>query len=536
MMRTHLRLRGLFTTILLASAPALFSAGCSVDVEEDGAAQGENIATDSAALFPNVFTLWPSDVIPVCWENPTPANAAERDWVRTAVRDSWDAESSVDFIGWGMCNFGSDGIRILIADDGPHTKGLGTQLDGMLFGMVLNFTFQNWSTDCQNSKKFCIEAIAVHEFGHALGFAHEQNRPDTPSWCDEEQGSDGNMVIGSWDLDSVMNYCNPEWNGDGELSETDIDGVRMLYGAGAFTASSLWNGWFSLAGEVPLIGDFNEDGRDDIVTFTQGSGADVWVALSSGAAFGAGALWHSWFAPAGETPRVGDFNGDGKDDIVTFTQGTTADVWVALSNGAGFAASSKWNASFAPAGYTPQVGDFNGDGKDDIISFSQGSTGDVWVSLSTGAGFSAAVKWHGWFAPDGEIPMAGDFNGDGKDDIVSFTQNGTGDVYVALSSGVGFVAAAVWHGWFSPAGETPGVGDFNNDGKDDIVTFTQGGTADVYVAFSNGAEFGDSSVWNGSFAPAGQIPRVGDFNGDGQDDIARFTQGGTADVYVSTAQ
>jgi len=76
---------------------------------------------------------------------------------------------------------------------------------------------------------YCVETIAIHEFGHALGFSHEQNRPDTPSWCNQEQGTDGDWAIGIWDLDSVMNYCNPLWNGDGQLSVTDIRAVQEIY-------------------------------------------------------------------------------------------------------------------------------------------------------------------------------------------------------------------------------------------------------------------------------------------------------------------
>ena len=38
-------------------------------------------------------------------------------------------------------------------------------------GMVLNFTFRNWGRSCQAGRKACIELIAVHEFGHAIGYA-----------------------------------------------------------------------------------------------------------------------------------------------------------------------------------------------------------------------------------------------------------------------------------------------------------------------------------------------------------------------------
>ena len=60
----------------------------------------------------------------------------------------------------------------------------------------------------------------------------------------------------------------------------------------------------------------------------------MYVALSNGPSFaGTSVKWQEFFAPAGETPLTGDFNGDGKDDIVTFTHGSLNDVYVALSNG-----------------------------------------------------------------------------------------------------------------------------------------------------------------------------------------------------------
>jgi len=44
------------------------------------------------------------------------------------------------------------------------------------------------------------------------------------------QGPTGDYNVTKYDPDSIMNYCNPHWNGDGKLSTLDIEAVQKFYG------------------------------------------------------------------------------------------------------------------------------------------------------------------------------------------------------------------------------------------------------------------------------------------------------------------
>ncbi len=292
---------------------------------------------------------------------------------------------------------------------------------------------------------------------------------------------------------------------------------------GASFSTSYWGTWSPAVTWVDVqVGDFTGDGKDDIVGRILQSG-DWWLARSNGSGF-TNSLWGHWSPSVTWVDvQVGDFNGDGKADIIGRVAGT-GQWWVGLSTGSSFTTTlwGNWYSGFSWV--DTQVGDFNGNGKSDIASRAL-ENGQWWVGLSTGSSFVDTL-WATWYPGLTWVDVkVGDFNGDGKADITGRALE-SGQWWTNLSTGSSF-STTLWGSWSpSVTWVDVKVGDFNGDGKDDIVgRILQSG--DWWVGQSNGIGF-TNSLW-GHWSPSVTWVdvQVGDFNGNGRDELTgRVLQSG----------
>jgi hypothetical protein len=363
-------------------------------------------------------------------------------------------------------------------------------------------------------------------------------------------GSSG--VAGSYDIRAQVYGTGPA-AATGSVSFIDTsEGNAVLATAplGAGAAQLNWAAAGSFGGglfvpELAVAGDFNGDGIPDLAV---GSNSEttlqVYLGLGNGTftRLGKGGMLEGYLDPT--SLAVGDFNGDGNQDIaaVGFTSngGISYDggLIVMLGDGTGHFTMAPSSQTGLDQPTSVAVADFNGDGILDLAVANRANSdfdASVTVLLGNGDGtFTAVSAFPLPGGPGGALSfpasvVAGDFNGDGIPDIAATINEGNAvsTVIVMLGNGDGTFTAAA-----SP--QIDGyplalqVADFNGDGFLDlaVVSTPDYQSEDLTVLLGNGhgaftAEAPASLpvAFFGPYFYAGSLA-VGDFSGDGVPDLA----------------
>jgi len=227
------------------------------------------------------------------------------------------------------------------------------------------------------------------------------------------------------------------------------------------------------------------------------------------------------FGGLGDKPITGDWNGDGKTEIGNY-KGNGMFALDQNGNGTWDGASVDKVFNFAIANPSssdlPVVGDWNGDGKDEIGIY-QPITKKWYLDYNSNGVWDAGNDKTYQFGGQGDLPVVGDWDGDGKTEIGNYKGNG---VWAVDYNGNG-----VWDAGndktyqFGGQGDLPVVGDWNGDGKTEIGNYKKNGN---WALDDNG-----NGNWDGTsvdrvlnFGDSTDLPVTGDWNGDGKTEIGVY--------------
>ena len=277
---------------------------------------------------------------------------------------------------------------------------------------------------------------------------------------------------------------------------------------------------YRVGGQGIAVADFNGDGKLDMAV----ASTSVTVMLGNGDGTFQTAL-NSAAGPQPSSIAVGDFNGDGKLDVAV-TDASTFSIYILLGKGDGtFGPAQPFKTGENVNPVSIVVSDFNNDGKLDVAVADQGclaascTSGTVTVMLGNGDGtLQPPLHLTVGIAPNGLA--VSDFNNDGVKDLAATDSNG--NVWILLGNGTGTFQVGppiALTGANTPAYGVA-VGDFNGDGKPDLAVAT--GAAE-FISILLGRGDGTFRSPQNISDPLAQVPAwvaVGDFNGDGKQDLA----------------
>lgn len=263
--------------------------------------------------------------------------------------------------------------------------------------------------------------------------------------------------------------------------------------------------WGGLVGDVPLQADFDGDRQSDLVIYRPGTPSQYYILLSS-KSFAPNAPWSFQWGTSSERPVSGDFDGDGRADLAVYRPSDGR--WSIRYSGAGFV-----NPAPPPsldlqlggiAGDVPLAADFDGDGRSDLVIFrAEGAQARFQVRLSS-SNF-ATTATHAWGLP-GDIPIMGDFDGDLRADLAVYRPS-TAEWRVRYSTH-GFAGAldplslSVFWG---AGGDVPMSADFDGDGRSDIVVYRPD-TSPMFFVLRSSQGFSVDAPWALQWGLSADVP------------------------------
>ncbi|WP_371594482.1 FG-GAP-like repeat-containing protein [Streptomyces virginiae] len=264
-----------------------------------------------------------------------------------------------------------------------------------------------------------------------------------------------------------------------------FDGAAYSYSTRNLTSNNCGSPEPASPAPVSAVGDLTGDGKPDLLARASNGAKTLWVYLGLGNGRFGTRIDNGGWAAIDQVSGVGDVTGDARSDVLAVEK-STGKLWVypggtdgrlgaRVDNGGG------WNSMRITG-----TQDMNGDGRGDVLAL-EAETGDLFLYPGQSNGhFGARVQigtgWNSMSVAAG----AGDLTGDGKNDVAA-VEEASGKLYVYPGLGDGKLGARVeaGTGW-NTMSSVSGAGDYTGDGKDDLVARHNDGKLYVYPGTDTG--------------------------------------------------
>ena len=272
----------------------------------------------------------------------------------------------------------------------------------------------------------------------------------------------------------------------GTATSTDFPTTSGAFQRVKNTASNVNAAFVTKLSAKPIFPDFNNDGNTDLLIQNSTTNAIAsWFMVGSQQNGGA---YFSLTPPAEYAlVGVGDFSGNGGTTLVLQSRNTNQIAFWYTSgvNGATIPGGIFVNLTPAAGYKVVGVGDFNGDGKSDLV-FQNQTTNQVAIWFMNGAVYTGGVLLP-FVPPAGwQVAGAGDFNADGFTDLV-FQNQSTGQIVLWYMNGTTYVGGTALSATPASGWKVVGVGDYNGDGSADLLFQNQTTNLAAVWYLQNGA-------------------------------------------------
>lgn len=303
-------------------------------------------------------------------------------------------------------------------------------------------------------------------------------------------------------------------------------------GAGITTGAYTWNKWQTAKGDIgPIeLSDLDGDGKPDVVWnrwasyVTAPDDRAVGVlrnTSTNGVVSFADAVG---LVKAGNYMKIGDINGDGKPDVAMIREGEGIYVYRNTSSpgNISFTAADTITGSYYSI-YSFLLNDFDGDAKADlVVAATDLTTGKYVLSFYINAGYNGAVSFTRIDLPQATQVLKltpGDFNGDGKPDVLvsGLSNKVTMLRNVSVPGNISFTNDGDMN--LGPWDNGITVADFDNDHKSDIIGYDYNAAITIMRNISNAGAIVFEARAAGVLPKAGRFI-VGQLDGDGKPDLA----------------